>query len=110
MTFLQNGKRGKKDRLSQEWRIGEYVRLSKEDGDKPESDSIQNQHRIISNHIEYMKQQGEKIAAAELYSDDGYPGGNFNRPAHLLEFRLQMLRRLHQSPAHRHSRRQSVRP
>lgn len=81
MTFLQNGKRGKKDRLSQEWRIGEYVRLSKEDGDKPESDSIQNQHRIISNHIEYMKQQGEKIVATELYSDDGYPGGNFNRPA-----------------------------
>jgi len=51
MTFLQNGKKVKNGVLSQEWHMGEYVRLSKEDGDKPESDSIQNQQRIISKHI-----------------------------------------------------------
>ncbi len=81
MTFLQNGKKVKNGVLSQEWHMGEYVRLSKEDGDKPESDSIQNQQRIISKHIEYMEQQGEKITSVELYSDDGYAGGSLNRPA-----------------------------
>ena len=82
MTFLQNGKDSRKDASQQEWRIGEYERLSKEDGDKPESDSIQNQHRIISNHIAYMKQQGERIISVKQYSDDGYAGGNFRRPAY----------------------------
>lgn len=81
MTFLQNGKKVKNSILLNEWNIGEYVRLSKEDGDKPESDSIQNQQRIISKHIEYMEQQGERVVSVKLYSDDGYAGGSLNRPA-----------------------------
>jgi len=81
MTFLQNGKNNPKEDSEQEWYIGEYDRLSKEDGDKPESDSIFNQHRIITNHIAYMKQQGEKVISVKQYSDDGYAGGNFRRPA-----------------------------
>ena len=36
------------------WHIAVYVRLSKEDGDKLESDSIQNQRRIIEQHLEYL--------------------------------------------------------
>lgn len=80
MTFLQNGKNSSKESSEHEWYIGEYDRLSKEDGDKPESDSIQNQHRIISNHIAYMKQQGEKVISVKQYADDGYAGGNFRRP------------------------------
>lgn len=81
MTFLQNGSNDPKNASQQEWYIGEYERLSKEDGDKPESDSILNQHRIISNHIAYMKQQGERVISVKQYSDDGYAGGNFRRPA-----------------------------
>lgn len=81
MTFLQNGNNSPQNASQQEWYIGEYDRLSKEDGDKPESDSILNQHRIISNHIAYMRQQGEKVISVKQYSDDGYAGGNFRRPA-----------------------------
>lgn len=59
---------------------GEYNRLSKEDGDKPESDSIQNQHSINQKHLEYLREQGEQIKSVTVYSDDGYAGGSFNRP------------------------------
>lgn len=76
MTFVQNKR--EEDRASTvQWRIAVYVRLSKEDGDKPESDSIQNQKRIIEQHIQYLRDQGEAIASVSVYSDDGYPGGNF---------------------------------
>ncbi|MBP3312443.1 MAG: recombinase family protein [Butyricicoccus sp.] len=60
--------------------MGEYNRLSKEDGDKPESDSIQNQHSINQKHLEYLREQGEQIESVTVYSDDGYAGGNFKRP------------------------------
>mgnify|MGYP004682047597 CR=1 FL=1 len=80
MTFVQNKKNGKPDYLEIQWRVGEYNRLSKEDGDKPESDSIQNQHSINQKHIQYLRDQGEQILSVTVYSDDGYAGGNFNRP------------------------------
>lgn len=79
MTFLRNDQESE-DAPSQEWYVGEYVRLSKEDGDKPESDSIQNQKKIIDNHLDYLRKQGERIASIMVYADDGYAGGNFNRP------------------------------
>lgn len=79
MTFLRNDQENG-HLPPEEWHIGEYVRLSKEDGDKPESDSIQNQKRIIENHLDYLRHQGENIVSVEPYSDDGYAGGNFNRP------------------------------
>lgn len=79
MTFLRND-RETENISSEKWYIGEYVRLSKEDGDKPESDSIQNQKKIIENHLDYLRKQGEDIVSVTVYSDDGYAGGNFNRP------------------------------
>lgn len=82
MTFVQKRNKEKDPCLTNQWRIGEYVRLSKEDGDKTESDSIQNQKRIIDNHIEQLRNQGEQIAFVEVYSDDGYAGGNFERPGY----------------------------
>ena len=53
-----------------------YNRLSREDGDKMESDSIRNQKDLIS---DYAKQKGIRIV--EEYVDDGYSGTNFDRPA-----------------------------
>ena len=50
MTFVQNKKKEKPTHLTTKWSVGEYNRLSKEDGDKPESDSIQNQHSINQKH------------------------------------------------------------
>ncbi len=79
MTFVRN-KKEDSDSFIVQWYIALYVRLSKEDGDKLESDSIQNQKRIIEQHIKYLRDQGEQIASVEVYSDDGYPGGNFDRP------------------------------
>ena len=79
MTFVRNKKENSGSFIVQ-WYIALYVRLSKEDGDKLESDSIQNQKRIIEQHIKYLEDQGEQIASVEVYSDDGYPGGNFDRP------------------------------
>lgn len=80
MTFVQNKKKEKPTHLTTKWSVGEYNRLSKEDGDKPESDSIQNQHSINQKHLDYLREQGEQIESVTVYSDDGYAGGNFNRP------------------------------
>ncbi len=54
-----------------------YLRLSKEDGDKEESDSITNQKELI---FEYLKSR-EDIRIHEVRVDDGYSGVNFERPA-----------------------------
>lgn len=80
MTFVQNKKKEKPTHLTTKWSVGEYNRLSKEDGDKPESDSIQNQHSINQKHLDYLREQGEQIKSVTVYSDDGYAGGSFNRP------------------------------
>lgn len=53
-----------------------YCRLSKEDGDKEQSDSIINQIEIIRSFIE----REENILEVDLYIDDGYTGMNFDRP------------------------------
>ena len=52
-----------------------YLRLSREDGDSMESNSISNQRQIIQT---YAKVNGLKIAYE--YVDDGYSGSNFERP------------------------------
>lgn len=54
-----------------------YMRLSKEDGDKDESDSIGNQRKLITN---FIKKQ-EDMVISDFYVDDGYTGTNFKRPA-----------------------------
>ena len=53
-----------------------YGRLSKEDGDKVESDSIKNQRDLI--HA-YIRRHTEMKLVDEGY-DDGYTGTNFERP------------------------------
>ena len=82
MTFVRNNKREKNNVSIIKWYIALYVRLSKEDGDKLESDSIQNQKRIIEHHINYLQSQGEEIVSVTVYPDDGYGGGTFDRPGY----------------------------
>ncbi|GHV00661.1 recombinase [Clostridia bacterium] len=59
-----------------EWQCGVYLRLSREDGDKMESDSIANQRRITDKFIE----KNPELNVYDTYIDDGFSGTNFNRP------------------------------
>lgn len=52
-----------------------YLRLSREEGDRGESASIINQRRIIQ---EYCQHNG--ISLVRFFVDDGWSGGNFDRP------------------------------
>lgn len=58
-------------------RAAAYCRLSRDDGDKPESDSIANQKKLIE---DFCAQRPE-LARAVIYTDDGRTGANFDRPA-----------------------------
>lgn len=57
-------------------RVAKYIRLSREDGDDRESESVENQRDIIDN---YILRHEELIDSGE-YVDDGFTGTNFNRP------------------------------
>lgn len=63
-------------RKKSEYSTAVYLRLSREDGDKAESDSIHNQRELINS---YLKSHCELIRANE-YVDDGYSGTSFDRP------------------------------
>ena len=52
-----------------------YARLSREDGDNEISSSIKNQIDLLSN---YAIKNGFRVI--DICSDDGYSGGNFDRP------------------------------
>ena len=67
-----------------------YLRLSKEDGDKLESDSISNQRKLVSR---YLEQHPELVLVDEIV-DDGYSGANFRRPG-----MQEMLHRLDEGEA-----------
>lgn len=54
-----------------------YIRLSREDGDKEESDSVGNQRKLLT---EYVAKK-EDFIVYDTYIDDGYSGTNFNRPS-----------------------------
>ena len=58
------------------YNVAVYKRLSREDGDKLESDSIINQQHIIDDYC--SRHPGLSIVGD--YADDGYTGTNFNRP------------------------------
>ena len=53
-----------------------YYRLSREDGDKMESDSIRNQKELIGDYVS----KHPEITLVDEYVDDGYTGTNFERP------------------------------
>ena len=66
-----------------------YLRLSNEEAQGGESSSITNQRMIVQN---YCKQNG--ITLVREFVDDGYSGGNFDRPAF-----QEMMRQLSQGKA-----------
>lgn len=58
------------------WNTYGYVRLSKEDGDKEESNSVTGQKELIRDYLSRhpeLRECGMKV-------DDGYTGSNFDRP------------------------------
>ena len=59
------------------WKAALYIRLSKEDGDKNESNSVTSQRNILT---EFVNQHSD-IELVDYYIDDGYSGTNFNRPS-----------------------------
>jgi len=59
-----------------EYKVGVYVRLSKEDSRSGESVSIENQKLMLTKHV---KEMGWELR--EIYQDDGFSGTNQNRPA-----------------------------
>lgn len=54
-----------------------YLRLSRDDGDKQESDSIRNQRELIKEYISKNK----NLNYVGEYVDDGYSGTSFERPS-----------------------------
>lgn len=63
---------------SAHYKVGGYLRLSTEDGDKEVSDSIVSQKSIIENKL---KELGNDFELVDFYIDDGYTGLNTNRPS-----------------------------
>lgn len=57
------------------YRVGIYTRLSIDDGTSEESVSIDTQKKILT---DFVTNKGWQIA--KIYVDDGYSGGNFERP------------------------------
>lgn len=58
------------------WMAGLYIRLSREDGDKDESDSVSNQRMLLR---EYSAKLPD-VEVADYFIDDGWTGTNFERP------------------------------
>ena len=61
--------------IREELNVAIYCRLSREDGDTGESSSIKTQREIL---VDYANKNNWNVY--NIYTDDGYSGGNFNRP------------------------------
>lgn len=70
--------RTKKDaaKARKTWKTALYIRLSREDGDKEESDSIVTQRNMLTDYISHYPE----FELYDIYIDDGYTGTNFKRP------------------------------
>jgi site-specific DNA recombinase len=67
----------KSDTKNKLYKVAIYIRLSREDGDKEESNSITNQRMMLNNYINMH----DDLTLYDEYCDDGYTGTNFERPA-----------------------------
>ncbi len=59
------------------YKVGIYLRLSRDDGDNVESHSITNQRDLL---LKFLKSTSENLVYIDQYIDDGYSGSNFDRP------------------------------
>lgn len=64
-------------REKQNFSVAAYIRLSREDGDREESDSVGNQKKLLS---DFIGRQGD-LLLYDFYVDDGFTGTSFDRPA-----------------------------
>lgn len=60
------------------YKVGLYIRLSREDGDNMESESIKNQRDILNM---FLERTTENLLYVDEYVDDGFTGSNFDRPS-----------------------------
>ena len=60
---------------NQNFKVGMYIRLSREDGDKQESESISNQRKILQRYV-----KENNLNCVKEYVDDGVSGTTFDRP------------------------------
>ena len=67
----------------QRFKVAGYIRLSKEDKIKDESNSVTNQKLIITSYIE----KNEDLKIFDFYIDDGYSGTTFDRPEYKRMFK-----------------------
>lgn len=58
--------------INKAFKVGIYIRLSREDGDKLESDSISNQRDILQRYI-----KENQLIFIDEYKDDGISRNNF---------------------------------
>jgi DNA invertase Pin-like site-specific DNA recombinase len=58
------------------YNVAAYIRLSVDDGDKAESNSVKNQKEMIRGYINNQ----EDMNLYDFYVDDGYSGTSFDRP------------------------------
>ena len=76
-------KRGRKSKYCDnttshnKWNVALYIRLSVQDGDKAESNSIVNQKELLDMFIGKDKE----LNFYNYYIDDGFSGTNFERPS-----------------------------
>lgn len=76
-------KRGRKSKyytdniLQNKWNVALYIRLSVQDGDKAESNSVVNQKELLDMFIGKDKE----LNFYNYYIDDGFSGTNFERPS-----------------------------
>ena len=64
------------DQKNRTYRTALYCRISREDGDKSESDSIVVQRHMLEDYCA----RNPELTVVSCYTDDGYTGTNFNRP------------------------------
>lgn len=63
--------------IVKQYKTAAYIRLSREDGDKEESNSVSVQRKMLRDFIN----SNEDLNLFDVYVDDGFTGTNFERPA-----------------------------
>ena len=77
---MKRGRKSKyfsKETFENRWNVALYIRLSVQDGDKEESNSIVNQKELLNMFLEKEKE----LTFYNYYIDDGFTGTTIERPA-----------------------------